>query len=208
MPKLKVEINLSTELAAMLRETAAKDRYTRETWVERAILDRLNNLLAEKNAPPMVFTPPNGCESRYGKTARQLKALFKKHGEQCALCGATKPYYGTTQYGDTKRFYVVDHTEPAGKPYVRGILCDPCNTLLGYFGDTPDRLRDYIKRKVAPKAALRDCAKRTGMTTRRFKEKALDYLKKTERAVKYRNGGTYPRKAWNDKRTHHVWVQS
>jgi len=208
MPKLKVEINLSTEQAAMLKETAAKTNHTRETWSERVVLNRLNNLLEEKNTPPMVFTPPKGCESRYGKTARQLKALFKKQGEQCALCGATKPYYGATQYGDTKRFYVVDHTEPAGKPYVRGILCDPCNTLLGYFDDVPDELRDCIKRDVAPKAALRDCKKRTGMTTRQFEQKALAYLKKTERAVKYRNGGTYPRKVWNDKRTLRVWVQS
>lgn len=207
MPKLKVEINLSTEQAAILKETVAKTNHTRETWSERVVLNRLNNLLAEKNTPPMVFTPPKGCESRYGKTARQLKALFKKQGEQCALCGANKPFGATKSSKAAQRFYVVDHTEPAGKPYVRGILCDPCNTLLGYYNDVPDRLRDCIKRDVAPKAAWRDCKKRTGMTTRQFEQKALAYLKKTERAVKYRNGGTYPRKVWNDKRTHHVWVQ-
>ena len=207
MPKLKVEINLSTDQAAMLRETAAKDRYTRETWMEIVILNSLNNLLVEKNTPPMVFTPPKGCESRYGKTARQLKALFKKQGEQCALCGANKPFGATKSSRATQRFYVVDHTEPAGKPYVRGILCDPCNTLLGYFDDVPDELRDCLKQSVAPKAALRDCKKRTGMTTHDFMQSALDYLKKTERAVKYRNGGTYPRKVWNDKRTLRVWVQ-
>ena len=194
MPKLKVEIKLSTEQDAILKEMAAKTHYTKETWVERAILNGLNDLLVEKNTPPMVFTPPKGCESRYGKTARQLKSLFKKQGEQCALCGATK------------RPYRVDHTEPGGKPFVRGILCDPCNTQLGYFKDVPDELRYCIKQGVAPKSALRDCKRSTGMDTRKFKQLALAYLKRTERAVKNRNGGTYPVKILNDKRTRRVWV--
>lgn len=197
MPKLKVEIKLSPDQDAILKEVAAKSHHTRETWVEGVIRTGLDIMLAEKNTPPMVFSPPKGCESRYGKTARQLKNLFKKQGEQCALCG------------DTKHPYRVDHTEPGGKPFVRGILCNPCNTLLGCFDDVPDRLRDCIKRKVYPgraRTALQDWKKRTGMNTRDFTEKALAYLKKTERAVKNLNGGTYPRKVRNDKNTRRVWV--
>jgi hypothetical protein len=71
----------------------------------------------------------------YGLSREQYDALFESQGRRCAICGVTQAKW------------VIDHdhaccegerrkqVKTCGR-CVRGILCDPCNTGLGRFGDS------------------------------------------------------------------------
>lgn len=135
MKKVKMTVELTDEQSVMLTELAKQSGLSRVERAKRMVTGVLNHQLQTR---PVEFKPPRGCEKRYGKTARQLKNLFVKQGSKCSVCGATN------------RSYCVDHTEPGGQPFVRGIVCDPCNKILGYYRDVPDYLRDCIKTKTAP----------------------------------------------------------
>jgi len=80
---------------------------------------------------------------RYNFTLEQRDDLLAKQDNKCALCRTAEP---------GKRGWMVDHDHETGK--VRGILCSPCNTGLGLFGDDPALMReaaDYVeKHKQTP----------------------------------------------------------
>jgi hypothetical protein len=74
-------------------------------------------------------------KSQYGLTPEQWDAMFAAQGGVCAACGSVpaRP--------------VVDHCHSTGK--VRGIVCDPCNLILGHADDDPNHLRQvaaYLER--------------------------------------------------------------
>jgi hypothetical protein len=60
------------------------------------------------------------------------EALLTAQGHRCAICGRAK---GNDE-GD--RLFV-DHDHATGA--IRGLLCNRCNSALGYFGDSAKRLR-------------------------------------------------------------------
>lgn len=192
MPSLKLTVEMSDEQSAMLTELAKQSGVTKVDRAARIVLAHLDYQIQQK---PVAFVPPQNSKSLYGVTPRQLKTRFANQGKKCAICGTTN------------RAYRVDHTEPCGQPFVRGILCDGCNRVLGYYDDVPDYIRDCIKRNVAPKESLGQCKNLTGMAPRQFEQVALSYLESTEKAVKRRNGGKYPVKVWNDNQTKRVWRQ-
>jgi hypothetical protein len=77
---------------------------------------------------------------RYQITEAELAALRKRQGNRCAICGRR-----------ARRALVIDHSHATN--LVRGLLCGPCNTGLGMFGDDPDRLlsaAQYLNAKVKP----------------------------------------------------------
>lgn len=79
----------------------------------------------------------NGEKNRakkYGMTESQLFALIEKHGNSCALCGRGQE--------DLKHRLSIDHCHSTG--VVRGILCIPCNTTIGVFGDTTESINRVI----------------------------------------------------------------
>lgn len=65
-------------------------------------------------------------ESKYGLNREDAEAMMEKQASRCNICG------------DNARL-VVDHCHATNK--VRGFLCSPCNTGLGFFRDLPLRLR-------------------------------------------------------------------
>lgn len=70
--------------------------------------------------------------SEYGLTYDQYQAIVAAQSGLCAICKETP-------------VAVVDHDHALGR--WRGVLCGNCNTGLGMFGDSPDRLRaaaDYL----------------------------------------------------------------
>lgn len=78
---------------------------------------------------------------RHGLTPDQYDAMLAAQNGSCAICGATSP-----RSKNSKRMFV-DHCHVTGR--IRGLLCSPCNTMLGLATDSPTRLRaaaEYLER--------------------------------------------------------------
>jgi hypothetical protein len=74
----------------------------------------------------------------YNMTLDDYDAMLKTQNNQCVICGKTPEENG-------KRL-CVDHDHETGA--VRGLLCDKCNTGLGFFRDSIDlvsRAKKYLK---------------------------------------------------------------
>jgi hypothetical protein len=69
---------------------------------------------------------------RYGLTPEQYEARLAAQGGGCAICGTTEPG------GRGRGTFYVDHNHATGQ--VRGLLCSPCNLMLGHASDNPARL--------------------------------------------------------------------
>lgn len=86
---------------------------------------------AKKNHDRMV-------SKTYGLEAGDYDRLYAEQGGVCAICQRAK--------GKVKRL-AVDHDHDTG--LVRGLLCGPCNQLVGYFKNSPETFRraaDYLDR--------------------------------------------------------------
>jgi len=68
-------------------------------------------------------------QRKYGLTTEQYQEMAQAQGNKCAICQVEKPL-------------VIDHDHGTGK--VRGLVCTPCNTALGQFGDTVEGLQNAI----------------------------------------------------------------
>ena len=66
----------------------------------------------------------------YGLTEDQWSAMFEAQGRACGCCGSLT--------SRSKRPWHTDHCHASGK--VRGILCQPCNSMLGMAKDDPEIL--------------------------------------------------------------------
>lgn len=74
-------------------------------------------------------------EKKYNITPEGWEAMFLAQDKKCALCGTDTPRGKGNQWH-------TDHCHFSGK--VRGILCQPCNTALGLFGDNSHTLAQAI----------------------------------------------------------------
>lgn len=75
---------------------------------------------------------------KYGLTLSQYDDMFNKQNGCCAGCN--KPQ------SEFKKMLSVDHRHSDGK--IRGLLCERCNPVLGYVGEsipTLERLIQYLK---------------------------------------------------------------
>jgi hypothetical protein len=69
----------------------------------------------------------------HGITSAQRDAMAESQANRCAICGCPKP-----KHGGRGQVLHIDHDHVTGK--LRGLLCFECNTGLGKFGDSPERL--------------------------------------------------------------------
>jgi hypothetical protein len=75
----------------------------------------------------------------YGISIKDYNAILASQGNRCAICRA-----------EADETLTVDHCHVTGR--VRGLLCSPCNRALGFFEDSPERLRraaEYLESKGA-----------------------------------------------------------
>ena len=75
----------------------------------------------------------------YGMSEEDWDKLFALQGKSCGICKEAEPRGGR---------WCVDHDHKTGA--VRGILCVPCNTLLGCANDSEDALKSaawYLERR-------------------------------------------------------------
>jgi hypothetical protein len=85
---------------------------------------------------------------RYGISLEELRAIFERQGNACAICKRS----GVRLY--------IDHCHVTRM--VRRLLCGKCNTGLGFFGDDPDRLRaaaDYLEAARCEHEAAREAGR-------------------------------------------------
>lgn len=79
------------------------------------------------------------CSQKYGLSVSDYRELCDHAKNVCQICGQPE----TITYRKRKRALVIDHNHKTGK--IRGILCNKCNTLLGYANDSVNRLKVAIK---------------------------------------------------------------
>jgi len=69
-----------------------------------------------------------------GFDLEQLQMMIEAFEGECAICGSWMPRHPNG--------WQVDHDHESSPPHeARGILCGPCNSGLGLFGDDPTILR-------------------------------------------------------------------
>lgn len=78
-------------------------------------------------------------KKRYGVTLEQLEEMLVAQNSQCAICTKTIQLRGVKG----RDMAVLDHCHVTKKN--RGLLCTPCNLMIGYSKDNPDTLRAAIE---------------------------------------------------------------
>jgi hypothetical protein len=64
--------------------------------------------------------------------------MLNNQGGVCAICGGVGKGSSNRAVG-----LVVDHDHETGR--IRGLLCSDCNTALGRFGDSRERLMKAVR---------------------------------------------------------------
>jgi hypothetical protein len=92
--------------------------------------DKKNN-----KAEFVVYTRETHIKRKYGLDMETYNQMLKDQDNKCAICS----YEFGQKQGDT----YVDHCHTTKE--VRGLLCQHCNSGLGYFRDNQDNLAKAIK---------------------------------------------------------------
>lgn len=85
---------------------------------------------------------------KFGITLEEYENMVKIQHGRCAICGES-PKETVDKRGRKKSNLYIDHCHDTLK--VRGLLCQSCNTGLGYFKDEPEYLNSaatYLKRFI------------------------------------------------------------
>lgn len=80
-------------------------------------------------------------QQTYGLGAGDYGRLYLSQGRRCAICGRAN--------GATRKLSV-DHDHATG--LVRGLLCRPCNDILGHLRDDPEAARRMVNYLLDPPA--------------------------------------------------------
>ncbi len=62
---------------------------------------------------------------KYGITPKEYNEMYDKQYGKCAICGVHQ--------SELERVFCVDHDHKTGE--IRGLLCNDCNSVLGYCKD-------------------------------------------------------------------------
>lgn len=75
-------------------------------------------------------------ESKYGMTKEKYHELLEEQNNGCRICGATEAKHRSSNN------LLVDHCHVTGK--YRGLLCNRCNTSLGFVNDDIELLEKMV----------------------------------------------------------------
>ena len=116
------------------RESAAKRKYyTRNRDIVIAKVQKYN----EDNPENRKRSPEQNHKRnlrRYNMSVADYNAMFQKQEGRCAIC--------LKHQSEIKLRLYVDHDHETGK--VRGLLCKPCNSVLGFACDETGTLQRAI----------------------------------------------------------------
>lgn len=119
-------------------ESPEMRRIYRERYRQKAMAEDKEGWLAKQRA----MARRRDRRKRYGLSEEGYEALLEAQGGVCAICG------GGPRGRRPDTFYV-DHDHVSG--VVRGLLCSPCNLMIGQASEDPSVLRsgaDYLERFV------------------------------------------------------------
>lgn len=88
-------------------------------------------------------------KNRYGISSDQKQGMLEAQGNRCASCGSENP--------QSDRGWNLDHDHETGE--VRGVICKPCNLVLGFVEDSTEHLERLIEYLQTRKSLV---AERTG----------------------------------------------
>jgi len=83
-------------------------------------------------------------KAKYGIGLEEYNKILASQNGGCAICGSTTPRINHPKKKHSALH--VDHCHKTDK--IRGLLCMPCNTVLGQMYDSPELLRkaaDYLE---------------------------------------------------------------
>jgi hypothetical protein len=104
---------------------------------EQMSLRRFKHGLA--NNRDKKYTQETRLKYKYGISVEQWNKMFESQNGSCLIC--------RYKFGQKKSDCYVDHCHNTS--VVRGLLCQPCNSTIGYAKDNPDILRsaaEYLLR--------------------------------------------------------------
>lgn len=90
--------------------------------------------------------------NKFGLSVDEFDSMLAAQGGGCACCGGVETHRYAS--GKTKALSV-DHDHATGD--VRGLLCVKCNRAIGYFDDSPLRMRaaaDYLECHQSPQSIV------------------------------------------------------
>lgn len=121
------------EVKRKLRYQADPDAYKSRCRSWRTVnRDRANEIARTWRAANPDKQRNYFLKATYGITLEAYESLFKSQEGKCKICGQEFP----------DETLVVDHDHQTGA--VRGLLCNNCNTGIGYLRDSPDLLLKAI----------------------------------------------------------------
>jgi len=98
----------------------------------------------------------NALKRKYGMTLDDYEKMLQDQNGSCAIC--------LVKVEDTKKKYLcVDHNHLTGE--VRSLLCDPCNSAIGFFKEDQEvilRAADYLKKFSATLTVFEERLSREG----------------------------------------------
>lgn len=84
-----------------------------------------------------TYTHERHIQETYGISADEYQEIYEAQGGRCFICRRAR---------GLKKKLSVDHCHKTGM--VRGLLCQPCNKMLGHLRDdveTSQRIIDYLR---------------------------------------------------------------
>ncbi len=119
-------LDISCACGAPLKATKLSKKYCDSCLRTRRLsVDKVRQKSRRLNAGHKAKYRAWFLKKTYGISIEQYEAMFANQGERCAICLGTEPR--------TTKSWHVDHDHVTGT--VRGILCSPCNLLLGIARD-------------------------------------------------------------------------
>lgn len=74
-------------------------------------------------------------KNEYGITLEEYNVMFEQQGGKCKICGVHQ--------ANLKKALHIDHCH--SKLHVRGLLCQHCNSAIGFFRDNIEVMKTAIK---------------------------------------------------------------
>ena len=100
---------------------------------------------------PGPWDEPSRRVNKHGLTSADIAPMARAQGHRCLGCGGPL----AEAQVDHDHELAARHPHPVSRGCalcVRGLLCRPCNSALGFAGDSPATLRtlaDYVERSRA-----------------------------------------------------------